>query len=247
MFDMVKAIHEALHIESTWAFVLVVSLVFALMSGGVAWVVDKGYKNSLRAHSEAAVPQAHTSDSPPPPISAPSPPPTKAPGTSPPISTPAADEKPPTLASLFTSDFPSALKLTDNNTTVQKPSGESLKIKAQIYADFSARTQFVGFYIPTFPDTYGVCLGLAGSVGSVIERLSKSVSVSGGYRDERNDLKELTFSRRVMLYHEDFLSIPQKAEIIKAYTALGLDVNFRGTDYLGDQVIAWRQKHDKQK
>ena len=51
MFEMVKAIHEALHIESTWAFVVVIAAAFALMSGSVAWVVDQGYKNSVREGS----------------------------------------------------------------------------------------------------------------------------------------------------------------------------------------------------
>ena len=42
-----------------------------------------------------------------------------------------------------------------------------------------------------------------------------------------NTMKELTFTGRVFLYHEDFLSITQKAAIISAYKKKGLDVNFR--------------------
>src|ERR1700674_5877849 len=49
MFEMVKAFHEAFHTESTWAFVLPIAMMFALMSGSIAWVVDKGYKNSRNA------------------------------------------------------------------------------------------------------------------------------------------------------------------------------------------------------
>lgn len=49
MFEMVKAFHEAFHTESTWAFVLPIALIFALMSGSIAWVIDKGYKNSRDA------------------------------------------------------------------------------------------------------------------------------------------------------------------------------------------------------
>jgi hypothetical protein len=48
MFEIVKAIHEALHTQSTWAFVLIVALIFGSTSGGLAWVVDQGYKNTLR-------------------------------------------------------------------------------------------------------------------------------------------------------------------------------------------------------
>ena len=47
-----------------------------------------------------------------------------------------------------------------------------------------------------------------------------------------------------MLYHEDFLSIPQKSDIISAYKRRGFDVQFRGMDYLGDQLIAWHHEHD---
>jgi membrane protein YqaA with SNARE-associated domain len=47
MFDIVKAIHEALHIQSTWAFVTVIALGSAVLGGGTAWIVDHGYKNSL--------------------------------------------------------------------------------------------------------------------------------------------------------------------------------------------------------
>jgi hypothetical protein len=47
MFETVKAIHEALRTDSTWPFVVVIALVFALISGAVAWVVDRGYQNAL--------------------------------------------------------------------------------------------------------------------------------------------------------------------------------------------------------
>ena len=47
MFDIVKAFHEAFHTESTWAFVVPIALMFALMSGSLAWVIEKGYKRSI--------------------------------------------------------------------------------------------------------------------------------------------------------------------------------------------------------
>ena len=54
MFEIVKAIREALGIESTWAFVSVIAigaaLLAGLLAGGTAWIVDKGYKKSLANH-----------------------------------------------------------------------------------------------------------------------------------------------------------------------------------------------------
>jgi hypothetical protein len=48
MFEIVRAIHQALHTESTWIFVIVISLASGLVGGGTAWIVDRQYKNSLR-------------------------------------------------------------------------------------------------------------------------------------------------------------------------------------------------------
>ena len=46
MFEIVEAIHKALRTDSSLVFVLVVSSVFALGGGVMAWLVDQGYKNS---------------------------------------------------------------------------------------------------------------------------------------------------------------------------------------------------------
>lgn len=52
MFEIVRAIHEAIRSESTWAFVLVISTSFALTSGVVAYIVDRGYKNKAQEIQE---------------------------------------------------------------------------------------------------------------------------------------------------------------------------------------------------
>jgi hypothetical protein len=46
MFEIVEAIHKALHTDSTWWFVTVVAVCFAVVGSGTAWLVDAGYKNS---------------------------------------------------------------------------------------------------------------------------------------------------------------------------------------------------------
>lgn len=47
MFDTVKFIHDALGIESTWAFVLVIAIASGSFMAGVAFLVDRGYKKTL--------------------------------------------------------------------------------------------------------------------------------------------------------------------------------------------------------
>jgi len=155
---------------------------------------------------------------------------------------------PPTLLGLFKSDFANVMKFTDEERIgIEWKDGSVLHIKTQVYADFPAKTQFVGFYIPASSKTYEACLDLSDAVESTMKSLQKRIAVSAGYRNERDRLQDLTFSGRVLLYHEEFLSIPQKAAIIEAYGAKHLDVQFRGPDYLGDQVIAWHRQHDVRK
>lgn len=127
---------------------------------------------------------------------------------------------------------------------VQFKSGVAVPVRTQLYADFNVKVKFVGFYIPASPKTYEVWLQLANAVESTIQSFQERVAIGAGYRDESNRLQDLIFSGRVLLYHEDFLTIPQKAAIVGAYAAKHCDVQFRGPDYLGDQVIAWHRQHD---
>jgi hypothetical protein len=50
MFDLVAAIHKALRIESTWAFVLLIAsgtgVGAGVMGGFFAWIIDTAYKKT---------------------------------------------------------------------------------------------------------------------------------------------------------------------------------------------------------
>jgi hypothetical protein len=56
MFEMVKAFRDALGIEATWSFVLIVAAIGALVTGSVAWIVDGAYKNALAREKPASDP-----------------------------------------------------------------------------------------------------------------------------------------------------------------------------------------------
>jgi len=158
---------------------------------------------------------------------------------------PETSEAPPTLSDLFKSDLGSTLKITtEDSIKVPWENGDVTPIKAQLYTDFDAKVKFLGFYVPPSGRTYEICLRLVEAVEASIQNFQKNIGVSSGYRDERNKLQDLIFSGRVLIYHEDFLSIPEKAAIIQAYSAKHFDVQFRGPDYLADQVIAWHRQHN---
>jgi hypothetical protein len=60
MFETARSIHAALGTDSTLVFVLVVALGFAVVGGGVAWLVDKGYKNEKAERQSTSQPAAQT-------------------------------------------------------------------------------------------------------------------------------------------------------------------------------------------
>jgi hypothetical protein len=65
--DTIKLIHSAIGSESTWRFVLVVGLGFGIVAsigaGGLAWLIDKGYKKS-QAEKQQATYQAELAEAP---------------------------------------------------------------------------------------------------------------------------------------------------------------------------------------
>jgi len=168
--------------------------------------------------------------------------------TRPPLSG-STSEQVPTLTDLFKSDFPNVLKVADDTFSLKSGTdGTILPINRQVYMDFEAKTQFVGFYIPFRPSShpnqsFDASMTLVNAVQATIEVLDKHVP-AGGDAGGITKAQDLIFSGRVYLYHEEPVSNLQKAEITQAYHARHYDVNFRGLDYLGTQVIAWRQLHD---
>jgi hypothetical protein len=192
-------------------------------------------------------------------LKSPLPPPTVAlvPMPKPPVSPhlreePAPPDKPPTLSDLFKTDFPNVLKGTDDSFSLKSSMDSTiLPIKRHVYMDFEARAQFVGFYIPSRPSNHAnqafdASMALIDAVQPTIDILDKHVS-SGGDASGIVSAQDLVFSGRVFLYHEEPLSNLQKAEIVQAYHARNYDVNFRGLDYLGEQVSAWYEQHNAKK
>jgi hypothetical protein len=119
-------------------------------------------------------------------------------------------------------------------------------VRTRFYLDFPAKSEFIGFYVPSSAGKeFDACMALADRVQSQVADLRKRVEVTGGDAGGVTRLQELNFSGRVFLYHEWPLSTKQKAAVIDAYSAKGLDVQFRGLEYLQSQVSAWWQKqHD---
>jgi hypothetical protein len=131
--------------------------------------------------------------------------------------------------------------------------GIDLSMKQQVYLDFLGKSKFVGFYMPVSTDpisgrkTYKMCMALIDAVQSALDDLPRRLQMKSGFGLEGNTIEELTFTGRVVLYHEDSLSIIQKVEIINAYKVKHFDVQFRGPDYLANQSDLWFRLRESKK
>ena len=156
-------------------------------------------------------------------------------------------DREPRLIDLFTNDYPSFFKFKQDDAIKVKGSKAEDKIVSQLYFDVLTKTEFVGFYLPSTDDAATDCRLLASAVPLVINDAIKKLRFSAGNGGERTYLKDVAFSGRVIIYHEDFLSIPERADIIKAFASQKMDVLFRGPDYLMGAVTAWQQRKGKLK
>ena len=55
MYDLIKAFREALGIESSVVFVVIVAMIGGGLAGSMAWLVDRAYKSALAREAAAAV------------------------------------------------------------------------------------------------------------------------------------------------------------------------------------------------
>jgi hypothetical protein len=143
-------------------------------------------------------------------------------------------EAPLTLESLFRADFPNLMKFTISADPVVFENGESVNgVVSQEYADFPARSCFIGYYIPASDLTFRVCVRLANSSRSLIDELTKRMDVQT-FDASGTSLKDLTFSGRVYIYHQIPLTLKQKSVLVDYYSSQHLAVDFRGIEYLQD-------------
>jgi hypothetical protein len=164
-----------------------------------------------------------------------------------PVGTEASPSIPPTLQSLFTSDFPNLFKFTISGE-VKFKDGTVVTVKSQEYADFLGKTSFFGFYVSETPYTFRTCERLANEISALFDKIQHDVASetsSDGF-ETTTSLKNLVFSGRVFVYHETPLTLKEKSELTDYFKNKKLDVQFRGVAYLQQESVA-RALREKQK
>jgi len=157
----------------------------------------------------------------------------------------------PSMSDVFQNDFPNTMKLTDDGIGIQwKDTGAVTRIKRQLYLDFPANSKFVGFYIPTsdpsdLSRTAEICLTLAkaDAVQQTLDEMPKKTFIAANL-GQTTTIQDLTFSGRVVIYHDDFLSITQQADIIRAFAEKHYALGFFGPADFGKVLSEWHRLHD---
>ena len=136
-----------------------------------------------------------------------------------------------TLLYLFENDFNNLLRAGEDRFLTDKEGSQTI-IKSKIYLDFETQTEFVGFYIPSVPETFDICTHLAENYKTALELTKKVMVESSSIGLQPVNTSELKFSGRVFIYHEYPLLEAQKRELFTLYKKHDLSPQFRGTTYL---------------
>ena len=141
-----------------------------------------------------------------------------------------------TLKYLYDHDFGNFM--TDNidfSATVEvadKP--VKFSFSSRMVFDFEHRARWFAYYIPFDDNTFGICVWLvAHTDDTMLPKFDSDVNVINGGMLGSGSLagKELTFSRRIYIYHQFILTDSQMAEVQHEATVKNLDVVFRGISY----------------
>jgi len=128
--------------------------------------------------------------------------------------------------------FTHLLKAVRNFNVTDVQTKETINITAKLYFDFMAKSKFMSFYIPRSPHTYQSCYNLVDNYETIMQDIELGGEVLGGLANEQTSSRELIFSGRIYIYHEDTLSLQQLTTLGGLYQSKGLSVVFRGPGFL---------------
>lgn len=146
----------------------------------------------------------------------------------------ASELKFPTVAELFKSDFPQFFKISSEMTT-KVGIAPPVNFTAQVYKDLEAQSMFLGIYIPASPFTFSACLGIAHDYEKILKEAENAVIIYTRPGEHvPNTSRNLKFSGRIYIYHEQELSVREIADLVDIFKSRNLSVQFRGMSYASE-------------
>jgi hypothetical protein len=150
----------------------------------------------------------------------------------------------PTLQSLMLTSFPKlSSKLLDAEVRF---ANSSVPIKCALYFDLTMTATFLGVYLPSSPHSLNAAVSLASQATS----LSADIAGTGLQLIKRDEgkpepLSQFVFTRKVYLFHEDYLPHQQLGQIETAFEGHNLQVVFRGPEFLRQAWLEWKQRAER--
>lgn len=156
----------------------------------------------------------------------------------------AGKELPRPLLELFkTTDF-GLMRGESEMTFTFNDSGERVVLPGAVHLDFNSHTKFLSAYVAAGAQTFRNILLFGQQYKSVLRHFDETATITVQIPGEWDSTgaNSLTFSGRVYVYHEQELSVREVADLIDAYSKLGLYLKLRGQNYV---VEEWRQRSQR--
>ena len=142
---------------------------------------------------------------------------------------------PKTLKSHFESDFPHGAIMRDLTMTMSD--GSSLVVLGRIWMDHTSNTKFLGFYVPHTSDPFAVTAALAQDFKLLLTPSPAQMVTQNPGEATFNDSKNLRFSGRVFVYHEDLLTLQQLGQLEGMFNAESVIPQFRGHQWVAGRML----------
>jgi hypothetical protein len=148
-----------------------------------------------------------------------------------------------TLKELFDQGFPGTDRYGGggHNLTCTIPDARMVvTIEGAVFVNSDAQVYWLGFYIPPSPNTLDFMKDLAIEyqiTENVFKQFPPIRITTNAEPGIRGASRDAVFTRRIFLYYEGELTSNQKVEIESVYKENNLSVEFRGVDYLLNQVL----------
>jgi hypothetical protein len=161
-------------------------------------------------------------------------------------------EKLPTLKELFLTDFGpnvNRARWDDRTLTIGSKTNKfpevTMTFTPQLWIDLHEGIQFLGFYIPIQdkdPDqaskkTVFLCKNLPDQFPAILKMLQSLEVTVPNPRGSAIKSADLPLSRRMYIYHEDFIAPQDLGDLVTAYETRQVLIEFRGSEYLATQQL----------
>src|SRR5271157_578438 len=140
-----------------------------------------------------------------------------------------------TLKKLFETDFGKTTTQISKDAKFHSSDGTWVPFQEREFQDHLGRLKFYGFFIPSSPRSYSLCEYLANNYRNIIQEMeSTCAETSCKFLGDSatTSSRDLVFSGRIYLYHEDEMSLKQLAELERLFLSNGASIIFRGQAYL---------------